>query len=270
MKKELKQATITCRFNNLLDPAHMTKAVNLVTFKVRSEELAKLMNDSDYKSYLEILADSYPTVSDGSYTDEQKKAVCTTDYDLFIAHEKLIADLKEQVEKIPVTLADFNALAPTDKAMVLIECHKNMKSISVEITGDFSKAVNAFFNSGKLADVKNLFRAGFNSAVGEPGELFAGYKIKKSDFSDADIRKAVSLACAGAKRKSKKITDPKTGEKVEVLQKYEWDIRTDSKTVNRIASELFGVVIESRADTLEQVKPAEKKPAEKKPANEKK
>lgn len=261
MKKEFKSTEITCRFNNLLNPEQIEKATNLVAFKIRTSELETLTGDKDYRSYLELLSSSYPGVE--SYTDAQIKAVTTTDFDLFKAHEKLISDLKEQLEKIPVSLEDFNSLTGTDKSIILLECHKNYKGIGIEVDGDWNKAITAFFNSGSLSKVKDLFRSAFNVAVGKPGELFAGYKIRKSDFSDADIRKAVSLACGGAGRTKKKVTDPKTKEKIEKLGNYDWRIKTDAKTVSRIASELFAVVIESRADSLEQIRPEAKQEAPK-------
>ena len=258
MKKEFTAINVTCRFASLINSEDITKAGNFVLWKIRSAELETLKNDKDFRGYMALLESTYPTTN--SYTDEQIKAVTTADYELFKAHSKLIEDAQSAVDAIPVKLEDFNALHPTDKAFILIEAHKNMKSIAIEIDGDFQKPVNNYLNAGKMADVKNLFRSAFNVAVGKPGELFAGYKLKKSDFSDSDIRKAVSQFVKGAGRPETTVKDPKTGEKIKKVGSYDWKINTDKKTASRIASDLFGVIIESRADQIEKVYPEGKAP----------
>lgn len=253
MKKNIKLATLYVCFANLTDPVSTIQtASDYVLFLVRSHELDTLKGDKEYKEYKEKLSEAHPGADITAMDAETVRPICGDDTSSYLAYCKAIKDIETELAGLSVNLENYNALTDTDKVMLTLEAHKLVKGITIDkavVAGlDFERAITSFYAKGSIKLAKEYLRPAFNKAVGNTGTLFTGLILKKSDFTDKDIRAFMSCFVNGAKRPTKKDKDGNV-----IYGLYDWAFKTDEKAVLKALSDLFAVVTESRLDQIEKV-----------------
>lgn len=225
-----------------------------VRFAVRQTEYEKNVNSSDYKDLREkfetACADVDVLTCEESLINEKLTPV---DAEKLIAYRNEIISLKTEIATIGVTLDEYNALGSTDKVFITLQAHTAMKSIklSTDILEkiDIATPVKKFYSQGTLKGIKDILRTLFSKVVGEEGELFYGVKLKKSDFSDENIRNCLAYFRGDAKRSVSK----KDGG--EIVGAYDWTKKEDSVQAQIMAiTNLFAVTLDKSND-YEVVKP---------------
>ena len=157
---------------------------------------------------------------------------------------------EEDVIKSSLTPAEaeiFLTLFITLQAHTAMKSIKLDKSILNEI--DLSKPIGKYFSSGSLKGIKDIFRTIFAKVVGSEGSLFYGVKLRKSDFSDEDLRSCLSYFRGNAAR----TVSSKGGTKA--YGEYDWIRKDESKDAQAMAlTNLFAVVLDRNKD-YEVIKP---------------
>ena len=120
----------------------------------------------------------------------------------------------------------------------------------------WEKCATAYFENGKMRDVKDALRSIFNLKCGTDGALFHGIKLTRGDFAESDIRKAMTRLCGGASR-----TMGKDAQGNPTVGKFDWRMKYKDKAALALAlTDLIGVTLESRVESYER-KPQETEPA---------
>lgn len=221
--------------------------VNYVRFLVRHTELEKITSNKDFTSARSKIENTLPDTDALTVPEEKVREILTDDAVDFLAKREELLALKEELAKIPVGLSDFNALGTTDRTFIILQAHTAMKSIKLDETVfegiDLESPIQKFYSSGTMKGVKDMLRSIFSKIVGTEGELFYGVKLRKSDFSDLDVRNF--LAYFGGK--AQRTTTKKDG--ITVGGAYKWvDKSGDKASQSMSTTNLFAVVLDSEKD----------------------
>jgi hypothetical protein len=169
----------------------------------------------------------------------------------FIKRRNEIVALKEEVDKC-LPLDKVTSLDPVDRVHVTLAAHTIFRAVVLDADifdpekggVDIAPAIQAYYNSGKQKDTKDILRSQFNKLLGTESEHFYAIRTKRTDFATKELGNF--LAAFGGKagrEKSKKEVD---GKKVVVYGNYNWRDNS-AKVKTQIASftELCAVVVDN-------------------------
>ena len=229
-----------------------------VRFLVRHSEYEKLTKSTgDFATLRKKIEDAHTSVDVLTCEEDVIKSSLTpAEGEIFLALRQEVLDLKDAIQETGKSLEDFNTLSDTDKVFITLQAHTAMKSIKLDKSIldeiDLSKPIGKYFSSGSLKGIKDIFRTIFAKVVGKEGQLFYGVKLKKSDFSDGDLRNCLAYFRGNAARTA----SSKGGTKA--YGEYDWIRKDESKDAQAMAlTNLFAVVLDRNKD-YEVIKPETK------------
>lgn len=174
-----------------------------------------------------------------------------------------------KLEKLSVNDESYNAIQKTDKVFLTLQAHTAISSINLEsyildsdkkddsgkpVKYDFSNIIESFYKQGKMGEIKQNLINIFRQIVSFEGSLFYGVKLRKSNFTDKDIREF--LASFGGK--AKRTSTVKGSNKI--YGNYEWIENYNEKAVLTALTTLFAVVTERTGENgVEVIKPEPEK-----------
>lgn len=235
---------------------------NYVRFIVRNAEYEKLIGKNEYKSLRKKVEDAHADADPLTCEEDFiRDSLTPAESEIFLTMRKEINDLKEEMTSTGKTLEDFNALTDTDRTFIILQAHTAMKSVKLDDAIleniNMGPVISKFFASGSLKGIKDMFRSIFAKVVGSEGSLFYGVKLRKSDFSDEDLRSCLSYFRGNAARSVSNKGGTKT------YGEYEWVKKDESKSAQAMAlTNLFAVVLD-RSKDYEVIKPEKKTEATK-------
>ena len=229
-----------------------------VRFLVRHSEYEKITKTSgDFATLKKKIEDAH-TSTDVLTCEEDviKSSLTPAEAEIFLTLREEVLYLKDAIQETGKTLEDFNSLSDTDRVFITLQAHTAMKSIKLDKSIlneiDLSKPIGKYFSSGSLKGIKDIFRTIFAKVVGQEGQLFYGVKLKKSDFSDGDLRNCLAYFRGNAARTA----SSKGGTKA--YGEYDWIRKDESKDAQAMAlTNLFAVILDRNKD-YEVIKPETK------------
>lgn len=228
---------------------------NFVRFTVRNFEYEKVYNQ--IKETRDTLENEHEGIN-ALTCDESKIREFITDavkaQEFIDLRNELNSIIKER-DSFGVTLDQYNSLSATDKVFITLQAHTALTAIKLDKDIvkdiDLEKPIAKYFASGSLKGIKDIFKSIFTNVVGQEGELFYSVKLKKSDFSDEDLRNCLAYFRGTAKRGKVK----KDGG--EIYTDYTWDKKDGKVNAQTMAlTNLFAVVLDCSKD-YEIIKPEE-------------
>jgi hypothetical protein len=240
---------------------------------VRRAELAKKQNNKVWKDGIETLNNSYP---ESDYIDLEKEKVnlaLAEDAPKWLELRDDILSIKKDLETLPDEDV-YTSLCETDKAHVIIQAHSVSSLVNFprsyflpdeneEKTVDLEKALAIYFNNGKLADMKSVLRPIFKKLFSTESENFWAIDVKKSNFSEPDLRKFASVFVNTDGRRamvSEKGADGKNNKKP--VGQYNWVTRFNDVDLQARAFTTLCAVVLDDVKKIQILKP-ENQPEEK-------
>lgn len=155
-------------------------------------------------------------------------------------------DLSKEVESLKYRLSDFNALSRLDRTFIVLQARKAYKPARIDKSilkdFDFSPLIDSYYNKGSISKMKDQVKQLFRKAVElDSGELFYPVKLKKSNFTEKQIRCFCSSFCRGGNMPVNKTKDGKKS-----YGRFDYKVDTSSEAVLTAATELFAVVLDSK------------------------
>lgn len=155
-------------------------------------------------------------------------------------------DLSKEVESLKYRLKDFNALSRLDRTFIVLQARKAYKPARIDKSilkdFDFQPLIESFYNKGSISKMKDQVKQLFRKAVElDTGDLFYPVKLKKSNFTEKQIRCFCSSFCRGGNMPVNKTKDGK-----KTYGRFDYKVDTSSEAVLTAATELFAVVLDSK------------------------
>lgn len=231
---------------------------------IRNTELRIEKNKKTYKDGLEKLEKAHPEKSVWDYTDEELRSALEDDYADFI---KILLEVKALQAEVDggIPMDDITSLSQTDKTHVYLmarACYKNIRLEDCIKSEDVSSTILKYYSTGSLSELKKVLVPCFNNLIGGSGEYFYGIKIRKSSFSDEDLRNFLAPFGGVAVRKERKKKDKVTGEVISSFDNLDWTTASranDTKLIMSAFTTLCAVILDNpeKHEVIKPVTPAD-------------
>ena len=155
-------------------------------------------------------------------------------------------DLSKEVDSLKYELLDFNALSRLDRTFIILQARKAYKPARIDKSilkdFDFQPLIKSYYTKGSISKMKDQVKQLFRKAVElDNGELFYPVKLKKSNFTEKQIRCFCSSFCRGGNMPVSKTKDGKKS-----YGRFDYKVDTSNEAVLTAATELFAVVLDSK------------------------
>lgn len=173
---------------------------NAVRWLIRNFEFEKALKN---KAWIEAsnAFDKFPLINKWEVSKEECFKLIPEIAMDFIKIRDDIKELQDELANIAFSQDVFDALELTDKVCITLQAHKACKALKINkkwVDVDMKKVVEAYYNKGGLSETKKALLPIFNNLVGKEGSLFNAVKVRKSTFTDSDIRHYLGMFTKGS------------------------------------------------------------------------
>lgn len=242
------------------------EALPLVKSIVRNKELSVLLDKKAFKDGKKAIEDAHAEEVDVFTCDESIiQHALGNDAGAFIKLRDEAVNLRAEINTLP-GLDEVTSLCPTDRVHLTLMAHAIYKNVVLDndiFEGvDLQKPIQGYYRNGSFKQLKDTLRVVFNRLCGTEGDNFYAIKIKRSDFTEKDLRNFLATFGGSAKRdKEKKKVN---GQEVVTFKNYDYTDKSGNKKLQISAFTTLCAVVLDNASKHDVIKPeAEEKPEEK-------
>lgn len=230
---------------------------------IRNAELNKALSKKSFKDGKKILEKSFVGVDPMEIDDSRIYTALKTDGGQWIKDRQEILDLQAEVNDC-IPLDQVTTLSPVDRVHVTLMAHAIYKNVTLDKDlfdpdkggVEIGNLIRKYYTNGSIKDVKTTLTAVFNKLLGVEGDYFYPVKIRKSSFSDADLRNFFAPFGGMASRETIKRKDDK-GKEVKTFGNFDYIDKSENIDLQVKAFTTLCAVVLDCENKHEVIRPAQ-------------